>query len=945
MSFRTKLDFSDNRQVKQRIETIQNLSGATTFGVTFSALPTGPDLTTSAITLTTYGVASTFSGNSGTTIFTWYDSNMGLADSVLSAITPSNSATTQNTGGVFTADTITTIDGNTVVLTYTGVSFDISVTAMVDLGGSTYSGAINTMSLNYLSANTLDFTGRTIWSDTSGITRTERLIVTNNPQVGYVLTCIDSEGMVDWQPSSGSSGTTSSYWSASTGTNAIVVNYSNSVASGVNAIAEGFHTTAIGDYSHAEGTYTSASFSGTTAVGYASHAEGISTTANGYVSHSEGANTYANGTYSHAEGKETTALGDYSHAEGVQTIASGNTSHAEGEVTTAAGFRSHAEGYNTTSEGGGSHVEGISNKTFGNGSHAEGVSTTASGDISHAEGYGTRSFGQASHVEGGGSESWGDRSHAEGNTTTSIGDGSHSEGRYTTSIGNWSHSEGHSTTSIGVGSHAEGGYFLSPSTTITGGTAIGDSSHAEGQNTTSIGIASHAQGSGTTASGYASHAEGVLTTASGIASHAEGRGTAASGLYAHTEGSFTQAIGEDAHAEGLQTTAFGQQSHAEGWATTAFGPFGHAEGQQTYALGQASHAEGAGPRATGNFSHAEGNYTTAAGQSSHSEGQTTIALGNYSHAEGTLTIAQGSMSHAEGIATGAYGDASHAGGELTTVSGTTAFGYGKSNIVNGNYSAALGGTGNTINTGVFATAIIAGSGITATQSNMVYVPDLIIDGLTSTDPLATDANGKIVAGVSDARLKQNVKLLTNSLNIINNLRGVSFEFTEASNMGPGTRYGFIAQEVQEFVPDIVRQRAKSDGVLNLNYNEIVPILVEAIKELSSGTTNNTHLETQTILAEDNNIELNYGGNQTTAIGGGITVLHAKGESLNAELITDENGDWKTNNDFIPNSLTIPYYTPSSSSDTIGKQGNITRDDDYLYIKTKNGWKRSNLENF
>jgi hypothetical protein len=826
MSFRTKLDFSDNRQVKQRIETIQNLSGATTFGVTFSALPTGPDLTTSAITLTTLGVASTFSGNPTTTIFTWYDSNMGLADSVLSAITPSNSATTQNTGAIFTADTTTTIDGNTVILTYTGVSFDISVTAMVDLGGSTYSGTVNTTSLNYLSANTLDFTGRTIWSDTSGITRTERLIVTNNPQVGYVLTCIDSEGMVDWQPSSGSSGTTSSYWSASTGTNAIVVNYSNSVASGLNAIAEGFHTTAIGDYSHAEGTYTSSSVSGTTAVGFASHAEGISTTANGYVSHAEGANTYANGTTSHAEGKETTALGDYSHAEGYQTIASGNTSHAEGEVTTAAGFRSHAEGYNTTSEGAGSHVEGISNKTFGAGSHAVGGSTTALGNFSHAE------------------------------------------GQYTIASGDYSHSSG------------------------SGSTASGNVSHVEGR--------------GTTASASYSHAEGLETTAIGSASHAEGGVTTANGNYSHTEGYGTLAIMVMTHAEGGNTTANGYTAHAEGYFATAFG----------------------------DVSHAEGWYTKAIGQSSHAENNTTTAIG----------------------------DASHAGGFASNVSGYTSFGHGRQVTIGGDYctiiggtghtisagvttSTILGGSGNTINTGIINTAIIGGSSITATQSDVVYVPDLIIDGLTSTDPIATDANGKIVAGVSDARLKQNVKLLTNSLNIINNLRGVSFEFTEASNMGPGTRYGFIAQEVQRVIPDIVRNRAKSDGMLNLNYNEIVPILVEAIKELSSGTTNNTHLETQTILAEDNNIELNYGGNQTTALGGGITVLHAKGESVNAELITDENGDWKTNNDFIPNNLTIPYYTPLSSSDTIGKQGNITRDDDYLYIKTKNGWKRSNLENF
>ena len=37
MGFRTKLDYSDNRQIKQRERTLTNLSGGTVFGVPFSA--------------------------------------------------------------------------------------------------------------------------------------------------------------------------------------------------------------------------------------------------------------------------------------------------------------------------------------------------------------------------------------------------------------------------------------------------------------------------------------------------------------------------------------------------------------------------------------------------------------------------------------------------------------------------------------------------------------------------------------------------------------------------------------------------------------------------------------------------------------------------------------------------------------------------------------------
>jgi len=80
MAFRTKLDYSDNRQIKQRERTSTTLSGATVFGVPFSALTSGPSTTDSGTTETYPLALSTFSGNSATTVFTWYDSRMSLAE-------------------------------------------------------------------------------------------------------------------------------------------------------------------------------------------------------------------------------------------------------------------------------------------------------------------------------------------------------------------------------------------------------------------------------------------------------------------------------------------------------------------------------------------------------------------------------------------------------------------------------------------------------------------------------------------------------------------------------------------------------------------------------------------------------------------------------------------------------------------------------------------------
>lgn len=249
MAFRTKLDFSNNRQVKQFEQTKTVLSGGTSFGLTFSALTSGPNPISTGETNTVSFVASTFSGNNTTTVYNWYDPAMSLAEPYLSALTPSTSAITQNVDSVFTAETTTVIDGNTVVLSYSGVGFDITPIAMFDLGAGNYSGTVETNELIFYSASSLDYSGRTIWVDVSGITRTEDLIITKNPVVGNVFTCIDSEGKGAWLPSSGSTSGTSINWYKENSTPPS----KTPVSSGDSSIAVGDGAEALEDYMYVLG--------------------------------------------------------------------------------------------------------------------------------------------------------------------------------------------------------------------------------------------------------------------------------------------------------------------------------------------------------------------------------------------------------------------------------------------------------------------------------------------------------------------------------------------------------------------------------------------------------------------------------------------------------------------------------------------------------------------
>ena len=202
MGFVTKVDLSENRQIKETQRTTSVLSGATQFGIPYSALTSGPDYSSEVAGTILFNQISTFTGTSATTVYVWAQSIMSLGEGALDPLTPTNRYIPQETDSVFSANTTTVIDGNTVVTSYTGCSFDLVVGDMITLAPNLYSGN-TTSTVTYLSAGTADYTGRTIWNDTIGIARTEKFIVTDNPTIGYVLTCMDAEGMAEWQPSSG----------------------------------------------------------------------------------------------------------------------------------------------------------------------------------------------------------------------------------------------------------------------------------------------------------------------------------------------------------------------------------------------------------------------------------------------------------------------------------------------------------------------------------------------------------------------------------------------------------------------------------------------------------------------------------------------------------------------------------------------------------------------
>lgn len=88
-------------------------------------------------------------------------------------------------------------------------------------------------------------------------------------------------------------------------------------------------------------------------------------------------------------------------------------------------------------------------------------------------------------------------------------------------------------------------------------------------------------------------------------------------------------------------------------------------------------------------------------------------------------------------------------------------------------------------------------------------------------------NSVVFNSLSDNRYKKNIKTIETSLDIINQLRGVKFDWKHSDD----TSYGVIAQELEKVIPDLVSTSPES-GMKNVNYDGIIGFLIEAIKELS-----------------------------------------------------------------------------------------------------------------
>jgi hypothetical protein len=160
-----------------------------------------------------------------------------------------------------------------------------------------------------------------------------------------------------------------------------------------------------------------------------------------------------------------------------------------------------------------------------------------------------------------------------------------------------------------------------------------------------------------------------------------------------------------------------------------------------------------------------------------------------------------------------------AGASRIFIGSTGNVGIGQTSV--GTYKLDVNGTGR------FASNLFITSG---TASTVFTNGALVVTGGVGISG-ALNVQGDITAfATSDERLKDNKTTIANALEKINNISGIAFDWNEKSEK-TGSDYGVIAQEIEKILPNAVVTR--DNGYKAVKYDSLIPLLIEAIKELNA----------------------------------------------------------------------------------------------------------------
>jgi hypothetical protein len=120
--------------------------------------------------------------------------------------------------------------------------------------------------------------------------------------------------------------------------------------------------------------------------------------------------------------------------------------------------------------------------------------------------------------------------------------------------------------------------------------------------------------------------------------------------------------------------------------------------------------------------------------------------------------------------------------------------------------------------------------LTATGTTRIGLYSTSGNELTMNNTAGNGVYSPSFNSTSDIALKENIQPISGALSIVQSLNGVYY--TLKSNPNLGRQVGFIAQEVDAVLPEVVTDGAPN-AYLSISYGHMVAVLANAIKELKA----------------------------------------------------------------------------------------------------------------
>ena len=346
--------------------------------------------------------------------------------------------------------------------------------------------------------------------------------------------------------------------------------------------------------------------------------------------------------------------------------------------------------------------------------------------------------------------------------------------------------------------------------------------------------------------GWGSFAANAYNRASGVGSAVFGFNNIAGPSDIESNGITGDNIGQAVFGYGSRATgnvsfASGRRNTASGSHSVAMGGFNYATGDTTIALGKENWAEGASTVAIGFKNHAAGAGSVALGQENIAWGTTNFTSG-YQNVAGDINAAVGT------------GGSSTAMGKYNTASGDATMALNRGTTASNQASSSMGLGTTSDNVGMLAIGVNNAAGLGDPTTDQYYYADgaytgapigvaFVIgngdvdtsNGLAGSNPsnafvVNYDGSATLSGDLtinSDARLKSNIISLGSTLAKLLMIDGKSY--TMKTNESE-SKIGLLAQDVQKAFPELVKTTNDSDKTLSVNYQGLIPVLINAIKE-------------------------------------------------------------------------------------------------------------------